>query len=143
MCSIELTFTQTRSEQWSPECIGNKATRLQMTTLQHEVRCCKGRTSFIIIKAVRSCSHTSILILHRFISSKHAVFYHLKIYPRLEALFVASPLTLFRAGYFYYVNGREWGRKKPPLGSTQKWCQMIYLGYMSIPLKFWVIIFLF
>ena len=33
-----------------------------------------------------------------------------------------SQLTIFRAGYFYYVNGR--GAKNIPLGSTQKWCQM-------------------
>ena len=35
------------------------------------------------------------------------------------------------------------GEKRPPLRSAQKWCQIIYLGYMSMPLKFFVMILIF
>ena len=55
-------------------------------------------------------------------------------------------LTLFRVGQYYYVNGRGpggRGEKRPPLGSSRKCCQMIWLAYMSMPLKFCVIIFIF
>ena len=47
-------------------------------------------------------------------------------------------LTLLRAGYFYYVNG-----KLPPLGSTQKLCQMISLGFFSVAMIFFVKILIF
>ena len=51
-------------------------------------------------------------------------------------------LTLKRAMYFKYVK-RRGGTKNAPPRLTQKWCQIISIACMSMPIKFFVMILIF